>query len=197
MPPIYFHGNYNKAQSHYLVEKIIGYKTLFFKPVTTTSYAFSPAINKCLHAELVKTCTATWNMTCPSLHCSHHWNAPPTASLCSHPLFGLYKHSLINDECQRALFFPAWRNSVMHPASSTLWCQTPICQAAPLLPPVTRQQHVRGCWWEGSTYTAIPPTFNSDVMGHYHKIEVITFGAALVQKKSKTSRCVLLVFFFF
>ena len=58
-------------------------------------------------------------------------------------------------------------------ASSALPCQTPFCQSAPLLPSVTRQQHVMGYWWEGPTSTtAILPTSDSDG---------IAFGAALVQ----------------
>jgi hypothetical protein len=52
MPPIYFHGNYNKYK-HYLIEQILSYKTLFFDLVTTIGYALSPAMNKRLHAALV------------------------------------------------------------------------------------------------------------------------------------------------
>ena len=33
------------------------------------------------------------NVACLSHHCHHYWNAPPTTSLCSYPLFGLHKHS--------------------------------------------------------------------------------------------------------
>ena len=53
--------------------------------------------------------------SCGCSHCYHHcWNAPPTASLCSHPLFGLYKHSESVSECQWVQLLPAWRNSVTH-----------------------------------------------------------------------------------
>ena len=38
-----------------------------------------------------------------------------------------------------------------------------------------------GCWWEGSTFTTIPPASTSDVMGQLNKIEDSTFRAALVQ----------------
>ena len=34
--------------------------------------------------------------------------------------------------------------------------------------------------WEGSTSTATPPTFASDVIGQHNKIGGITFGTALV-----------------
>jgi len=54
-------------------------------------------------------CVAIWNATCPSRHCCHCWNTPPTASLCSHPLFALHRHSASISECQFYFFF-SWRN---------------------------------------------------------------------------------------
>jgi len=36
------------------MEKIHSYKTLFFNIIATINYAFSPAMNKSLHAVLVK-----------------------------------------------------------------------------------------------------------------------------------------------
>ena len=47
-------------------------------------------------------------------------------------------------------------------------------------PSVTQQQNVMGYWQEGSTFTAIPPTSTSDVMGQHHKIGGITFRIACV-----------------
>ena len=38
-----------------------------------------------------------------------------------------------------------------------------------------------GYWWEGSTSTAIPPTFTSDVVGQHNKIGGNIFRAALAQ----------------
>lgn len=52
---------------------------------------FSVAINESLHAVLIKTCTSGGD--------HHRWNAPPTVSLCSHPLVGLQKHLASVDEC--------------------------------------------------------------------------------------------------
>jgi len=46
------------------------------------------------------------------------WNAPPTISLCSHPLLGLYKHSANFDDCQWVPFFPVWTNSTTYMNSS-------------------------------------------------------------------------------
>ena len=66
------------------------------------------------------------------------------------------------------------------PLPHALPCQTPFCQTAPLLPPVTWQQHVMGYWWEGSTSTAIAPTSASDIVGQHHQIGGITFTAALL-----------------
>ena len=59
MPPIYFHGNYNryrKNNNSILMERILSYKTLFFNVVTTISYAFLPAMNKSLHTMLIEVC---------------------------------------------------------------------------------------------------------------------------------------------
>ena len=39
------------------MEQILSYKTPFFDIVTTIGYALSPAMNKSLHAALVKICT--------------------------------------------------------------------------------------------------------------------------------------------
>jgi len=54
-----------------------------------------------------------------------------------------------------------------------------FCQSALLLPSATQQQKVAEDWWEGSTFTAIPSAFTSDVVGHHNKIGGITFEAAL------------------
>ena len=35
-------------------------------------------------------------------------------------------------------------------------------------------------WWEISASTAILPASTSDIVSQYHKIEGITFGAALI-----------------
>ena len=56
----------------------------------------------------------------------------------------------------------------------------PLCQTVPLLPSVTRQQHVMEYWWEGSTSAAVPPTSASNVVGQPINTEGITFGAALI-----------------
>jgi len=57
-----------------------------------------------LHAMLIKICLAVWNIAHLSHHCGHCWNVPPTASLCSHSLFGLNKYSLWINGCH--FFFP-------------------------------------------------------------------------------------------
>jgi len=61
-------------------------------------------------------------------------------------------------------------------ASSTLLCQMPFCQTAPLLPFVAWQQNVMEYWWESSASTPIPP-YVSDIMGQHHKMVGITFRA--------------------
>jgi len=47
-----------REQQHYLIEQILSYKTLFFDIVTAIGYAISPAMNKNLHAALLKICTS-------------------------------------------------------------------------------------------------------------------------------------------
>jgi len=58
----------------------------------------------------------------------------------------------------------------------------PFCHIASLLPSVAWQQNVMKYWWEGSTSTAIPPPSASDIVGQRHKIEGITFEAALIHR---------------
>jgi len=152
-----------RAQWHCLIEQILSYKILFFNIVTTISYKFLRAMNKSLHAVLVKSCTAVQNMACLSQH-HHCWNAPPTTSLCSHPLFGLYKRSASLNECQRVQFFPHGEFQRHSFASYTLPCPISLCQT--VYPPlsVTWQQNIMEYWWEDLTSTAIPPTSASDVV---------------------------------
>ena len=84
---------------------------LFFCIITTINYAFLTAMNKSLHFVIVKIHVAAWNDACLSCHCCHCWNAPPTASLRSHPQFGLHKHLASVD---KYAIFSMWRNSVTH-----------------------------------------------------------------------------------
>lgn len=61
MPSIYFYGNPKRYKEHnntILQKKILSYKTLFSDVVTTTGYAFLPAMNESLNATLVTICTS-------------------------------------------------------------------------------------------------------------------------------------------
>jgi len=98
--------------------------------------------------------------------CCHCWNAPPTTSLCSHPLFSLQKCSARINECQWVQF-PTWKNSVTHLCFISTFMSDTI---------LSDMEY----WWEGSAPTAIPPTSASDVMGQHNKIGDISFEAALV-----------------
>ena len=140
-----------KCKQHYLIEQILSYKTLLFNLVTAISCAFSPALSNRLHAVLMKTCTSGGECKC---HC-HCWNASPTTSLWSHPLFGLQKHSASISECQWVQLFLHGEIQFYPFDSSAVACQKPVFQTAPLLPSVTQQQNVIEYWWEGSTSTAI------------------------------------------
>ena len=109
--------------------------------------------------------------------CCHHWNAPLTASLCSHPLIGLHKHS----QSQWVPFFSAWRISVTH---LFFICTSIFYQTASLLPSFTQQLNLMGYCQEGSTSTTISPTSTSDIEGQPHKIGGINFGAAHMHRHS-------------
>ena len=52
-------------------------------------------------------------------------------------------------------------------------------------PCVLTWQRVMGYRWEGSAYTAIPPTSASDVTGQHHNKGGITFGAGLIFLKAQ------------
>ena len=114
---------------------------------------FCQQMNKSRHVRLVKICMAVWNVACLSHRCHHCWNGTTTASLCSHPLFGLCErlfglHKCSVNECQWVPFFPHG-GIQRHPfASSALPYQMPFCQIAPLLPSVMQQQHVMEYWWD-------------------------------------------------
>jgi hypothetical protein len=79
------------------------------------------------------------NVACFSHHRRHCWNTPPTVSLCPHPLFGLCKCSASIDDCQWVQFFHMEEFSDIS-VLYTLPCQMQICQTAPLLLSVSRQQ---------------------------------------------------------
>ena len=102
------------------------------------------------------------------------------SSLCSHPLFGLHKHSASANKWQWVPFSPHGGIHFYPFASHTLPCQMSLCYTARLLPSVTWQQSVTGYWWEGSTSAAIPPTSISGVTCQQNKIRGITLGSDLV-----------------
>ena len=151
--------------------QILSYKTHFFNIFTTISYAVLSLMKRSLHAAS----SGTWNVFYVTGTAAerHH-------SLCSNPLFGLRKCSVSVNEYQWAPFFPYGGVQTQTFATYVFSCQTSLCQTAPLLPSVTQQQNVMGYWQEGSTFTAIPPTSTSDVMGQHHKIGGITFRIACV-----------------
>jgi len=101
-----------RIQQLYLIKQIFSYKILFFNIVTNISYAFSPAMNKSLHAALIKICTSGGDPLSLStlLKCATHHLTVLT------PLVVIQKHSVRTDKRQWVPFFPAWMNSV-----------TPLC----------------------------------------------------------------------
>lgn len=91
MPPVYFHGNYDRYKEHSnTVWKSIfsATKYYFFNVDMSISYRFSPAKDKSLHVVLINICTSRVEPLFPLLKCT--------------PLFGLHN----KDECQWVQFFP-------------------------------------------------------------------------------------------
>jgi len=125
-----------------------------FSTVTIVSCVFSPAVSNSLHAVLITICTSSADPLLLSvlLKCT------TTASLCSHPRFGLQKHSASLHQYQQVQFFSHGTN---------------------VAPNVTEYYSLE-YWWEGSASAALPPTSTSDVMGQHHNIGGITFGATLI-----------------
>ena len=124
---------------------------------------------------------AFWNLGFFSHRCCHCWNAPPTASLWSHPLFCLQKHSADFHECQ-------WMRSFLHGriqwhtfVSYALPCHMPSCQTAALLPSVTQQQKCNGILVRRFSFYCHITKIHLWCHGlNQQKIGGITFGAALV-----------------
>jgi len=128
---------------------------LLFNIVTTISYAFSPVMNKSLHAVLVK----VFSRRDPLFHScynsitaeTHH---PPPRCVHIHCLVSIHVQQALLNVNRCSFFFQGgiqWHAFI----SSTLPWQPPFCQTAPLLPSVTWKQTVTEYWWEGSTFIAI------------------------------------------
>ena len=98
---------------------------------------------------------AIWNVACLSHYCHHCRSTPPTASLCSHPLFLSRNVQQVPMNVNRCIFFLhggiQWHIFALY----VLSYQMPFYLVAPLLPTVTRQQHAMEYWWESSTSTAV------------------------------------------
>jgi len=165
-----------RAQWQCLIEQIFSFSTLFFNTITTITQFVLKIWSRCssfcavmvVHGHLE--CGLSPTLLSPLLNCTTHF------SLCSHPLFGLRKHSVGVGENQWVPFFPH---------GGIQWCilvsysQTSFCQTAPLLLSVAQQQHVVEFWWEGSTSTAIPPVFAFDVVGQHRIIELLRLEKTL------------------
>jgi len=148
-------------------------QTHFLNTVTTISYVFSPAMNERLHAALVQICMVIQTVVYLSGHCH---NAPLNTTLCSHPLFGLQKHLVSVNGCH--FFFLIWRNSDPHFCLIHFYISDTIVSDCPSAATCHTETKCNGNWWEGSTFTTIPPTSTSNFMGQRNKI-----GAAPVDRR--------------
>ena len=163
-----------------MIEHILSCRTLVFNTAITTRNTFLPVINKNLHASLVNSCTSRSDLQLllPLLKCTTHHHTMLASCLVS---INIQQVSMNVSGCH---FFPH-RGLQFHTfASSTLLCQIPFCQTAPLLPSVTWQQNETEYCWEGSASTATSPISTSDVVSQHNKIGGITSGAVLVYSKS-------------
>lgn len=114
MPPVDFHESCNRYKEHNntIWQNKFSATKHFFNTVTIISYAFLLAMNKNLCAMLLTICMTVRNVACLSCCYRHCCNAPFSASVCSHPPFGVHKCSA--NVCEWQFFFPAWRNSLAH-----------------------------------------------------------------------------------
>ena len=157
-------------------------KRLFFNIVTTISQSTQmsrlrrslfhgvTAVHGCLEHSL------SFTSFSPLLKCTTHCLTVLTSTVWSPSTFSRFNVG----ECQWELLFLHGGIQWHTFTSSTLPCQTPICQNAPLLPSVTWQQHIMEYWWEGSPSATTPPPFASDITAQHNKLRDITFVAALI-----------------
>jgi hypothetical protein len=113
--------------------------------------------------------------SCLSHNCLYCWNTPPTASLCSHPLFDLRKRSVSVDKCVRVCIHMKEFNdtSAQTFLSGTNFSDCPSAEVCGNAKQPTKY------WREGSTSTAIPPASASSVVDQCNKIGDITFGVTV------------------
>ena len=117
MPPIYFHGNGNWYKKHNLTVsqgKFSATKCCFFSTVTTASYAFSPAMNKSLHATLEKICTSGSHPLSPLLNCITLCLTVLTSIVWSPYMFRKSPWMARWVPFFFLFFFSAWRNLMSH-----------------------------------------------------------------------------------
>jgi len=135
--------------------------------ITTISFAFSPAINKRLHAVLVKICTSGGDplLLLPLLKCTTYHVTVLTSTVCSQQIFSKCHWILIG------AIFSAWRNSVTH-----------LCFICTSMSDRSQRKisKCNGIMLESFKLYCIPPTSSSDIMGLHDKIEGINFGPALI-----------------
>ena len=151
-----------------------------FSTVTNISHAFSPAMNKSLHATLIKICTGASDLLFHSCYDGilvrkmllTQSNFHYARIYCLVSIFSKHQWMFM-----RAIF-SAWRNSVTD-LCFVLPCQIPFCQTTSLLPSITWQRNVMGYWQQDSASTAIALTCISDVVGQHNNIGGITFRAAI------------------
>lgn len=130
----------------------------FFSIVTTTSWFAQMSWSRCssLHSD---SCVAIEHGLSFMLLLLLLKVPPASALLYSRPLFLIFINIQQASMSVGAIFLH--RGIQLYPFALYMLHQMPLCQAASLLPSVAKQQE---CWWEGSTFTALPPSSSSDAM---------------------------------
>ena len=149
MPPIYFHGNYNRYKEHNNSDRSNC-------QLWSTVFQHSHHHWLCFHQRWTR---AAWH-TCKNPHQQKWPTVTVTTAEMHHPL----PHCVVSISVQQAMMnvsgcqlLPDGGIQLHTFTSYTLPCQMPFCLTDPLLPSVTQQYNVMEYWREDSTSTAIPP----------------------------------------
>ena len=155
-----------RVQKHLLINS--HYKILFFNTATTTSDAFTPMMNKSLHAVTLKFCIRGADPLFYSTHCLTVFTSTVFVSISIQQVLNVNGCHFFHIE----EFNFSMLRTYFH-------VNMPFCQTAPLLPSVAWQKNAMEYLWECSASTAIPSSA-SVIVGHHNKIGDIIFVATLV-----------------
>ena len=176
MPPIHFHGNYNRYKEH---KNTIWQRTFsatkHYFSTKSRPLAFLPVMNKNLHVVLVTIYTSECDplFLLPLLKCTTYHLTVLTATVWSPQAFS--KHQWMS----MGAILSTRRNSMPHFCFICTSMSDTILSDCPSAA-VTQQQNVMEYWWKGPVAATIPLTSAYAIMGWHNKIGDITVGVALI-----------------